>query len=191
MLLAAAGSAGAMVVETMRVEREDTRFIVHARIQLDVAPAVAFRAATDYERLPQFNPSVIVSKRLSEKNSSSGRLRSDVRLCVALFCKTVRQVMRYKEYQPDAIDMHVVPGAGDLKSGHVQWRFDELDSLQTRLSLDATIEPAFWVPPLIGGYLVARELKRQARVTGQAIERLAADYATPDARQAADSTTGP
>ncbi len=180
-----------MTVETMQVEREDDRFMVHARMQLDVAPAVAFRAATDYERLPEFNPSVIASKRLSTKNASSGRLRSDVRLCVAFFCKTVRQVMQYREHEPDAIDMQVVPDAGDLKSGHIEWRFGALGASHTRLTFDATIEPVFWVPPLIGGYLVARELKRQARVTGQAIERLAADYATPDAHQPADSKTDP
>jgi hypothetical protein len=32
------------------------------------------------------------------------------------------------------------------------------------------------VPLLIGPYLIARELRRQARVTAESIERLASDY---------------
>ena len=45
---------------------------------------------------------------------------------------------------------------------------------------DAEIEPAFWVPPLIGPYLIARELRRQAQVTAESIERLADDYDKDD-----------
>ena len=44
------------------------------------------------------------------------------------------------------------------------------------MAFRAEIEPAFWVPPVIGPYLIARELRAQARTTAEAIERLGADY---------------
>lgn len=166
----------AITVERMQVERDETYFSIDARMLLDVARPVAFRAATDYERLPEFNPAVKKSIRLSERTAGKGRLRSDMRLCAAFFCKTVRQVVAYVERPPSALDMQVVPGEGDLKSGEMVWRFEAVDGAHTRLSFSARLEPDFWVPPVIGGYLVARELQQQAETTGRAIERLAADY---------------
>lgn len=168
--------ASAATVERMQVSRDDTRYRVSAALTLAVTPATAFRAATDYERLPDFNPSIVRSKRLA-----GDRLRSDLRLCVAFYCKTIRQVMAYSEHAPDRIDMQVVPGAGDLKSGEAAWRFAPAGEGGTRLVFDAEIEPDFWVLPLIGPYLIARELRAQARTTADSIERLAGD----DARETA------
>ncbi|MES1931274.1 cyclase/dehydrase [Salinisphaera shabanensis T35B1] len=169
--LAVAGQAAAVTIERMQVERDDTRYTIAASMVLSVSSVHAFRAASDYERLPEFNPSIISSKRLP-----GSRLRSNIRLCVALFCKQIKQVMRYEETPPDAITMQVVPGAGDLKRGHADWQISAEGANAARLVFDAEIEPDFWVPPLIGPYLIARELRRQARVTAESIERLASDY---------------
>lgn len=156
----------------MQVSRADGHYSVQARMRLAVSAATAFRAATDYDRLPDFNPDILRSERQPDR-----RLRSSVRLCAAFVCKTVDQVMRYRENAPETLDMTVVPGAGDLKSGSAHWRFEPEGPQVTRLSFSADIEPAFWVPPLIGPYLIARELRRQAQVTAGAIEKLASDYA--------------
>lgn len=176
-LLLGASGAQAVVIERMQVERDDTRYTVAAAMLIDVPRQTAFRAATDYERLPEFNPSIVSSKRLSGR-----RLRSNIRLCVSFFCKQIEQVMRYVEQAPERIDMQVLPNAGDLKRGHADWRFSAAERGGTRLLFDAEIEPAFWVPPLIGPYLIARELRRQARVTAESIERLADDYGNDNSR---------
>ena len=76
-------AAPAVVIERMQVSRDDTRYTVAAAMTLDVPQRTAFRAATDYERLPEFNPSIVSSKRLSGR-----RLRSNIRLCVAFFCNS-------------------------------------------------------------------------------------------------------
>ena len=170
-------SAQAAVIERMQVSRDDTRYTVAAAMIIDVPQQTAYRAATDYERLPEFNPSIVTSKRLSGQ-----RLRSHTRLCVAFFCKRVEQVMRYAEQPPDSIAMQVIPGAGDLKSGHADWRFSAAEAQGTRMLFDAEIEPNCWVPPLIGPWLIARELRRQARVTAESIERLADEYGKDDSK---------
>ena len=170
-LLVVAGPAVAAVIETMQVERDDGRYSIAASMRLSVAQQQAFRAASDYERLPEFNPSIIASQRLPGE-----RLRSTIRLCVALFCKRIEQVMHYQQTPPDSIAMQVVPGAGDIKAGRADWRFSAEGENTTRMVFDAEIEPDFWVPPLIGPYLIARELRHQARVTAESIERLASDY---------------
>ncbi|ROO29765.1 hypothetical protein SAOR_02940 [Salinisphaera orenii MK-B5] len=154
----------------MDVTRDAGRYAVDAVIMLNVPPGIAFRAATDYERLPEFNPSIERSERLGDD-----RLRSDVRLCVAFFCRTIEQVMTYRERAPTRIDMQVVPDAGDLETGHAAWRFEAAEA-GTWMAFRAEIEPAFWVPPVIGPYLISRELRAQARTTAEAIERLGADY---------------
>lgn len=156
----------------MQVTRDENRYTVEADMRLNVSQSAAFAAATDYERLPEFNPSIVRSERLGGR-----RLHSVVRLCVAFICKRIDQVMHYSEQPPDGIEMWVVSAeAGDLKSGRARWRFDADGESSARMQLDAEIEPRFWVPPVIGPYLIARELRRQARVTAESIERLAGDY---------------
>ena len=185
--LGTAAPVAAMSVERMKVAREQAFFVVDAAMTIDTGRAVAFRAATDYERLAEFNPAVRQSTRLGSRTSPEGRLRSGVRLCVAFFCKTVRQVMHYAERAPAALDMQVVPGEGDFKSGEIAWRFDALDATHTRLLFKARIEPDFWVPPVIGDFLIARKLRQQAEITGRSIERLAADYHAPSVQSGDDS----
>lgn len=161
----------------MNVTRDAGHYAVDSVIMLDVAPRTAFRAATDYERLPEFNPSIERSERVGDD-----RLHSDVRLCVAFFCRTIEQMMTYRERAPTRIDMQVVPDTGDLEAGNVAWQFEAAET-GTRMVFRAEIEPAFWVPPVIGPYLIARELRAQARTTAEAIERLGADYEAADGNE--------
>ena len=175
MLASSAVAAPAVVIERMQVDRQANRYTVDAAVRLAVPRAQAFAAATDYERLPEFNPSIVRSER-----RDGARLASTIRLCVGFVCRSIEQVMQYAEHPPEAIEMQVVPDAGDFRRGRANWRFRAIDRATTHMRFTAELEPAFWVPPLIGPYLIARELRRQARTTAESIERLANDYREQD-----------
>lgn len=172
--------AHAATVERMQVERQGKAYQVTARIHLDVPREAAFKAATDFKRLPDYSPMIEATRLLSHR-----KLSSRMRLCVLAFCKTVRQIMRYHMRPPKRLDMHVVPGKGDLSAGGAHWRFLVDGTAETMLLFDASVTPAFWVPPLIGPWLIARKLREQAASTATAIESLArkragiSDRATP------------
>lgn len=165
-----ASIAAAATVRQMHVEQDGAAYQVISRVHLAVAPGAAYRAATDFEQLPRFNPSIESSRRIG-----GHQLDSTLRLCALWYCKRMQQVMRYQLQPPTTIDMQVVPGAGDFKRGAAHWRFSAAGS-GTNLYFTATLVPDFWVPPFIGPLLVRRELRQQVQTTADAIEHLAREY---------------
>lgn len=161
-------AARAATVEHLKVSRDDKAYVVTAQVQVDAPLGPAYGAATDFERLPDYS-SMIQSTRLIGDDEISSRMR----LCVLWYCKTVRQVMRYRLAPPKRIDMTVVPGQGDLSAGQAHWRFVAGSKRTTDLRFHARIVPDFWVPPLVGSWAIARALREQVASTATAIERLA------------------
>ncbi len=171
LLVLAAAWAEAATITAMEVVRDGARYTIHADMRLDVPRALAWRAATDYERLPEFNPSVVRMKEVGDN-----RLQGTLRLCVAFFCKTIEQRLGVHEKPPRRLTMQAIPNRGDLRYGRFETTFSTASATATRLVFKAQVQPDFWVPPLIGPWFIARALEQQARVTAESIERLAHEY---------------
>lgn len=137
-------------------------------VQVGVAAASAYRVMTDFEALPEVNNNVLIAKRLPNEH-----LHTVVEMCVAFFCRQVNQVQHYETEPPGVLRMLVVPERSDLRFGMAQWRFQPLNQNTSLLHFDAQLEPDFWVPPLIGPWLVQRKLQQQALITSNGIERVA------------------
>ncbi|HET7312993.1 SRPBCC family protein [Salinisphaera sp.] len=167
-LILTAGAAHAASIERLHVDHEHEAYRVTARVHIAAPAGPAYAAAIDFERLPDYS-AMIESTRLI----GADKLASRMRLCVLWYCKTLRQVMRYRLDPPKRIDMTVVPGRGDLSSGNAHWRFKPDGEHATELEFRARIVPDLWVPPLIGPWAIARALREQVVATATAIERLA------------------
>lgn len=167
--LAVAGwGCAAATVESVAVDRVGGRYHVDMVTRLQVSAAAAFAVMTDFSALPQVNPNVILSQPLP-----GGRLRTIVELCVLFFCKQVEQVQTVTREPPYRLIMHVIPALSDLTYGRAEWGFQALGPGSCRLRFSAELEPAFWVPPLIGPWLIQNKLKAQARLTSAGIEAVA------------------
>ncbi|MBL6750537.1 MAG: SRPBCC family protein [Nevskia sp.] len=174
-LLLAAGPAAAATVETLGVSRQEQRYEVDLRARLDVPAPAAYAAFADPARLPQINPAVQRVQVIGRNADGGLRLFTEVRVCVAWYCRSLRQVqdMRYAPL-PDGGSMNavVLPLQGDFRAGHAEWEFRAADA-GTRLHFHAELEPAFWIPPVLGPWLVERSLRREAESTSAGIERAA------------------
>jgi len=169
-------------IDDLQVVHSDARYRISMDVHLEVPAARAYAAFTDYARLPEINPAVKLI-RIYQPNTADTLLYSEVRVCVALLCKTLRQTQRMSAQS--AIDggrliADVVPivdgiASGDLRFGHAEWLFstDAHDPRTTHLRLTMELEPAFWVPPLIGPLLIEHSLRDEAIRTSAGIERLA------------------
>lgn len=167
-LLTVSSSPLAASVQSIHVGKKGDAYDVHARVVMAVDQATAFAAATDFAKLPAYSAAI-----KSERLLSGDEVASKIRLCVALLCRTINQVMRYSTQPPTRLDMQVVPGAGDLKSGSVHWRFQVDGPHRTTLFFHSSVVPDFWVPPLVGPMAVEHVMKQQMIETAQAVEGLA------------------
>lgn len=64
---------------------------------------------------------------------------------------------------------------GDFKRGHGLWIVKPCPTGRGVTCLDVSIElvPAFWVPPVLGPWVVRRKMDEEARRTGDGLEQTA------------------
>src|SRR3546814_6184254 len=69
----------------------------------------------------------------------------------------VRDSHTTERYQLDAL---VIPALSNLRYGKAHWQLERCDA-QTCLNFSAELEPDFWVPPLLGPWLIKRTMRRE------------------------------
>ena len=125
---------------------------------------------TAYDHLERVNPAVKESSVMYTFGPRSHRVYTRIEACVAFFCKRLLQVWDVKETPGGDIMATIVPEASNFKSGHAYWILREVNG-KTRLHFTTVIEPSFWVPPLIGPWLIRHTLRREALESIENLER--------------------
>jgi ribosome-associated toxin RatA of RatAB toxin-antitoxin module len=179
-LLAALGCAGAACaaqIESFKVSHDGDRYHIEVHARLAVPAAAAYRAFADPAQLQAINPAVQHMEVLKRVDDQAARLYSEVHVCAGPFCKTLHQVQDMS-YHPraDGGDLHadVLGGQGDFRSGRGDWQFQPAGDQATELHFSADLEPNFWVPPLVGPWIVESAFRDEAERTSEGIERVAA-----------------
>lgn len=141
---------------------------VHARI---AAPLTKVRdMLTAYDHLERVNPAVKESWVIYTFGPMNHRVHTRVEACVAFFCKRLLQVWDVEEKPGGDIMATIVPEASNFKSGHASWVLREVNG-KTSLHFTTALEPSFWVPPLIGPWLIRYTLRREALESIENLER--------------------
>lgn len=165
-----------MEVDELRVDKAGPRYHVDLQVRLDAEPRRAYEVFADFRRLREINPAIRLVESLPGAPPDAQRIGTTVRICVAFFCRELRQVQDMTA-EPSAaggrLTADVLPDRSDLRFGHAQWLVWPCGR-QACLRFAAELEPGFWVPPLIGPWAMERKLRAEALETSQNLERLAA-----------------
>ena len=172
LLLLGAIMPSAQAAELVRIDvtRDAGTFNFSAEFVTDAQPEFVLGRLTDYPNFKQLNPAIMESVMLKQLDSSSAQVRIVIRSCVLIFCSDVTQVQIFTAGRRE-LQAVILPEQSDFRSGRVHWRFKP-EGAGTKVSLDAQLEPDFWIPPIIGLFLIKRYLKKQALTTLNAIEQL-------------------
>jgi hypothetical protein len=171
-------SAEAVVIDSLQVSQDGARYQVTMKVQLDAPADAAYSVFTDYGNLPKINPAVVKATVLPETTSPEvSRVHTQVRVCFSFFCKTLNQVQdmrRYAEPPGGRLNAQVLPDRSNLRFGVADWQLRDCSPRAPAcLDFKAVLEPDFWIPPLIGPWIMERKLRQEAIQTSQGIERLA------------------
>ena len=80
------------------------------------------------------------------------------------------------EYGNAHVRATIVPESSDFESGQASWDLVVADDV-TYMQFSTSFDPSFWVPPVIGKWLIKREMNRQVLGTAVYIERHAGSQA--------------
>jgi len=130
------------------------------------------RVVTDFTHAYRINNSIIESEVLPSSSNEVTRVRAKVLCCTAWFCREAERVDEVRTLDSGDIQAIIVPDQSDFYSGKALWKFIP-ENKKTRLIYQASIEPAFFIPPIIGTKLVIESLEEQFSQTFSSIERVA------------------
>ena len=126
---------------------------------------------TDYMHLERVNPAVKKSEIIHSSSPVHHRVRTLIEACVAFFCKQLMQVWDVEQQYDNVIVATIVPELSNFRSGKANWALRK-ENGGTRLCFTTQLEPSFWVPPLIGPWLIRYKLRSEAVESVENLERL-------------------
>lgn len=170
--------APAAQVTGVEVIRDGGKFLIDMHLAIDASAPSVFRALQDYPAMARYNPD-LRSVRV-EPTSAPDRVRlfTTIHACVLIFCKTMHQeqvMTATANANGGTLDAELVPRGGDFKRGQGVWIVRPCSTARARTCMDIHIElvPAFWVPPVIGRWVLGRKMDEEASRTAAGLEQTA------------------
>ncbi len=171
LLLQSLALRGAELLD-VQVELRNDRYRLYSETHLDVNREALYELLTDFDKFEKFTSAIVESNNIEPDEKGRPGFYARMEGCVLLFCKSfIRN--GYLLLSPIAEIVAISdPQESDFKYCRERWQLIP-DGEGTLLIYDFEMEPAFWVPPVIGPYFIQRTLKRGAHRAVDRIERLA------------------
>jgi hypothetical protein len=166
------GIGMAAQIDAITVTNRDDGYEIAFDAVLDAPASQVYKVLADFARMGKISPDITDVSIETAPTGLGERVRSVIESCVWFFCRKIVQVEDVMKPDANTIITHIVPNAGDFKSGSTLWRLTN-DGPRTRLHYEATRVADFWVPPLIGPWAINRTMREQLELSIVAIERLA------------------
>ena len=152
----------------VQVELRNDRYRLYSEAHLEVDREALYELLIDFDKFEKFTSAIVESKNIEPDKKGRPGFYARMEGCVLLFCKSfIRN--GYLLLSPIAEIVAIsVPEESDFKYCRERWQLIP-DGEGTLLIYDFEMEPAFWVPPVIGPYYIQRVLRRGA---GRAVNRI-------------------
>lgn len=172
-------AAPAAQIRAVRVRRQGTHFTITMRVEFSAPPWAVFAALQDYAAMPHYNPDLRRVRIEPTGEPNRVRLFTTVHACVLIFCRTLHQeqiMTAMAGTHGGVLRATLVPHGGSFRGGNARWVVRPCRTRHAPTCLDARIElqPAFWVPPLIGPWILRHKMYQEARRSGYGLQRIAA-----------------
>lgn len=166
------GAAGAAELREIVVDREDGRYSLVSEVWFDTDVAALYAVFLDYDLAEQFSSFVVESRNLEA--DENGRRRFYIRNhgCVWFVCRSFERTGTVEHEPYNYIRSKADAEASDFHSSLESWEF-AADGEGTVVVYRFDFEPKFWLPPLIGPYVLQRKLETDSLRALDRIEAIA------------------
>lgn len=172
--LAAAGGAGAARIESLTVDHAGGHYTVDAALLLDAPPAAVRAALTDFARLGRLSPSIVESRVVGHRADGT-LVYTRSRACALWFCRELRKTELVTARDEEIVAIAVAgqgPEPGTVTHSLTRWRIAGAGS-GARVVVRTEVDPAFFVPPLVGPPLMKKALRRETEALARGLEAAA------------------
>ena len=154
------------------IELRDERYRLTSETYLDVSRESLYAVLSDFEQFKKFTSAIVESRNTGPDKKGRPGFYARMQGCVLLFCKSFVRI-GYVLLRPSAEIVAIAnPEESDFKYSRERWQLIP-DGDGTIMIYDFELEPAFWVPPVIGPIFIQRALRGGAVRAVNRIEALA------------------
>ena len=170
-LLAPANASGATILHAL-AKHQQGRYVLTFEVVLDAELDKVWQIMTDYEHIPQVSRSIVESRIIERVSENLHRVGIRSKACILFFCQTVKKVDDVQTSPKSDIVIVSDPAQSDFSYSVERWRL-VAEGSKTRLSYSAEMVPNFFIPPVIGPWLVKSFLIEEIKATAMQLEALA------------------
>lgn len=165
-------SIWALEIVKVDVDKRDGIYYIVYRAVVEVPADQLLAAVYDYQDYASLSP-IVKGVELIQLKGGISRLSVTLRPCVIGVCRKVTKVSDVITKPDGQIEFLGVDGAGDFKSSRELIRVELYYESKERalFSYRAQLNPSFFVPPIIGRWIVSRQVRRELGNTLNTLEK--------------------
>jgi hypothetical protein len=164
--------ASPATLRQIEVTRKHGVYLLQAETYLAATPESIYGVLLDYEHFNRISRIYKEHRYLDPLPDGTPMIYTRMEGCLLFYCKSMRRVERMQFEEAAYIRTDALPEQSDFKSSYSEWTLEpEFDG--TRMFYTLEMEPDFWVPPVIGPWLLQRTLEQGGGRAIDRIERLA------------------
>jgi len=152
----------------VHVDYDDGYYTLESDVWFDVGRKAVFEVFLDWDIAGEFSSIVVEAKNVGPDEHGGMGYYILNRGCILFFCKSARRNGSVTSQPYEIIRAVADPDNSDFELSDETWTFRDEDggtSVRYRLKM----KPGFWIPPLVGPYLMKRKLRNDG---GEAIDRI-------------------
>jgi len=170
LLLLTGISAGAAEMRSIAVDRVEGVYVMESEVHFAADIKDVYAVFADYDLSTQFSGAITEARNIDPDEDSPPGFYIRNHGCVLFFCKSFERY-GYVEREPfKVIRASIDPERSDFHLSNESWQFRR-DGAGTVVTYNLEFRPKFWVPPVIGPYVIKRKLRNDG---GNAVDRIEA-----------------
>jgi hypothetical protein len=178
-LLLTAAPAWASAVHDVDVSDDDGRYTVSFDAVIDVPADQALRMMLSPSLWPRLAPIIVDAKVLDGDSRSPRKVRVTFRDCILVFCKTIHKTEDVTIGAHGHIETLAIPEYSDFSYAREDWHIFPEDG-RTHIRYESEMVPSFYLPPLIGTYIIKSRMRSLLTHTAARLEKQAGSAAGHD-----------
>ncbi len=173
-------SARTATLNSLEVTRNDGRYELHADTFLAAAPAEIYGVLLEYEddKFQRISSVYKESRYLDPEPDGTPIVFTLMEGCVMFFCMQMERTERLEKKEFSFIRTQTIPERSNFRYSHSEWTFAPADG-GTRMTYSMVMEPDFFVPPIVGPFILKRILRSGGARVISRIERIALGQEMP------------
>lgn len=164
--------AGAAELRSVSVDRVDGHYLMRSEVWFAVGVEQLYAVMLDYDLGTQFSSVIVDSRNIAPDEQGRPRFFTRHKTCILFFC------MNFERYGHVEFERHVTisatadPETSDFHVSREVWQFSQ-EGEGTVLIYDVDLKPKFWVPPVIGPFVLKHKLVHDGSRAIHRIEAIA------------------